>query len=356
MSFPFKDPVVSSPKKDVQKRNKGLKKGFGSRVGRFVVKDEKNPGVGAYEFDRGLIVKSPSQSTRGNYASKCPQISPHIDQGVPSPMHYNVICNDMNNAKNAVPFSPAGINKGKVPWAEPLPNPGPLSYPALSPVQLGASPFIERKQSATFSSATERNSFFDIQSPAPGPAKYNILGSTFKGQHDLEWSRSKGIRFEDIDRDNGVPPPTQYFDEKRDLVKQKKRESLRSSGYIQGTLKGKQNERPKTAIHTFGADVDRFKNSTYGRLDLAALIPAPGYYDDIFRYSINGGKGRVHTAHPNATRSGNNAPPSPKSLQRTPLRITPSSAPSSPTAGNILRHGSIPFKSDEKYHDYEENH
>ena len=67
--------------------------------------------------------------------------------------------------------------------------------------------------------------------------------------------------------------------------------------------------------HTFGADKERFKNSIFGRLDLAAEIPgkmpliffswnrfqidnlhvAPGCYDDIFRYSINRGRGRTST-------------------------------------------------------------
>ena len=301
MSFLFKDPVFISPKKEVAKTLKHRKKGFGSKVRRFDDKPEPVPGVGEYSFDRSLLVKSPSQSKRGQFESKCPQILPHVDKGNPSPMHYNVI--DRSNARTA-PFSPAGFGKGKVPWPDPLPIPGPLSYPVRGRFEYGNSPILDQKKSATFCSTTERDSCFDRKSFAPGPAKYDVVGDTFKGHHDLEWSKSAGIRFEDIDRDNGVPPSTHYFDEKRDMVEKKRAESLRTSGSHPAKLIGKQNEEPKEAIHTFGADADRFKNSTYGRLDLAALIPAPGYYDDIFRYSINGGKGRVKTAtNPNGRKT-----------------------------------------------------
>ena len=49
-----------------------------------------------------------------------------------------------------------------------------------------------------------------------------------------------------------------------------------SSGRIVGrsfSPKGKQNESPSATLHTFGADVERFKHSFCGRLDLAAEAP-----------------------------------------------------------------------------------
>ena len=45
--------------------------------------------------------------------------------------------------------------------------------------------------------------------------------------------------------------------------------------------KGKQNEKKSPAIHTFGADTDRFKHSILGRLDLAAETPGPGWYSPL---------------------------------------------------------------------------
>lgn len=302
----FVDRPSTSPLKELQTKRKNfpLRSGFGSTNDRFDGGVDKNPGVGAYEIDRSFIIRTPSDSKKGNYASKTKRQSfLGNDQGVPSPMHYKVASFDMSNAKNAVPFSPSGMSKGKVPWPDPLPIPGPAAYKTKAAGQYGYSPFVVDKKSASFCSTTGRNSFFDQQSPAPGPAKYDILGQTFEGKHDLEWSRSTGIRFENMGPNNGVPPPTRYFDEANDLVRAKSRDSLRTSGDFSGKLKGKQNERPSATIHTFGADKDRFKNSTYGRLDLAALIPAPGHYDNIFRYSINGGKGRAQTADPTMKKS-----------------------------------------------------
>lgn len=295
----YMDRPQTSPLKELQDNRKTNPRvrGFGCTNARFDDPPNKNPGVGTYEINRSFIIKTPSDSKKGNYSSKTKResfLGP--DSGVPSPMHYKVATYDMANARNAVPFSPSGINKGKVPWPDPLPIPGPAAYKTKASNQYGYSPFIVQKKSATFCSTTGRDSFFDQQSPAPGPAKYQVLGRTFEGKHDLEWSRSTFTRFQDIDRDNGVPPSTRYFDESNDLVKKKSLESLRSVGNFPRKLKGKQNEKPSVALHTFGADKDRFKNSVYGRLDLKAQIPAPGHYDDIFRYSINGGKGRAKTA------------------------------------------------------------
>ena len=56
------------------------------------------------------------------------------------------------------------------------------------------------------------------------------------------------------------------------------RKSMRTAGNYRGRYLGKQNDSRAPALHTFGADKDRFKNSFCGRLDLAALIPGPGSY------------------------------------------------------------------------------
>lgn len=57
-----------------------------------------------------------------------------------------------------------------------------------------------------------------------------------------------------------------------------KKPSLRTVGNFRGRHLGKMNQVP-IVTHTFGADKDRFKNSVFGRLDLAAQIPGPGTYD-----------------------------------------------------------------------------
>jgi hypothetical protein len=175
-----------------------------------------------------------------------------------------------------------------------------------------------KKESATFSSVTERNSVFDQVTAAPPPGKYRIeKADKFfkKAEGDIDWSRGGGRqeRFDHIGKDNHVPPPTSYFptpyfnpattsssgqsllvdgmqlspkknntnlaslDFGGNLAEDSVR-SLRSVGNYRGKLKGKLNERPATT-HTFGADKDRFKNSAFGRLDLIAEIPGPGTYN-----------------------------------------------------------------------------
>ena len=67
----------------------------------------------------------------------------------------------MNDARNAVPFSPSGINKGKVPWPDPVATPGPGAYQTKGRFEYGYSPHITTKRSATFCSIVGRDSFFD---------------------------------------------------------------------------------------------------------------------------------------------------------------------------------------------------
>jgi hypothetical protein len=88
-------------------------------------------------------------------------------------------------------------------------------------------------------------------------------------------NRSQYKRFQDLGMDNKVPGPGKYFDTNTEEQNEQMRDSLnhRTVGRIFRKPLGKQNEKPKIAVHTFGADVHRFKHSFLGRLDLAAEAP-----------------------------------------------------------------------------------
>mmetsp|Transcript_28708 Transcript_28708/g.39403 ORF Transcript_28708/g.39403 Transcript_28708/m.39403 type:complete len:1855 (+) Transcript_28708:3-5567(+) len=328
LNYSYNEQRSQTPLRRFQETRNALspQKGFGSAVLRFGP-DElfPNPGVGQYNIDpppdennnyrSSLLSTSPSLSQKGfgtSFLSKTPQITPFVDRKVPGPASYDIktfsLVSNHNTGKNA--FTPS--KKGRVPWNEPNPYPGPSDY--YINWDPGNSPFMERKKSSTFCSTTARDSFFDKQSPAPGPATYNIGVSSLSGNHDMVWSRKSIDRFDHIGKDNEVPAPTRYFDDRHDYIIEKSHSSLRAVGTnnFSGKSLGKQNEKPIVAMHTFGADKDRFKNSIFGRLDLAAEIPAPGCYDDIFRYSINKGRGRTApTALLKGTGAANRSPSPP---------------------------------------------
>jgi len=107
---------------------------------------------------------------------------------------------------------------------------------------------------------------------APGIGKYS-LPDDIAHVNTFAWSKSTYKRFQEFGRDNNVPSPTRYFSDEPVQI-----ENRRIVGNFKGPYMGKQNESPSAALHTFGADKDRFKHSFCGRLDLKAMEPGPGEY------------------------------------------------------------------------------
>lgn len=122
-----------------------------------------------------------------------------------------------------------------------------------------------------------------FRSGVPNAGKYNLSGTETVPIPAFFWSRSTYKRFQNMGMDNKVPGPGAYFDKK--INEKREEEFLKSNARVVGALRGvkylgKQNDKPVSAIHTFGADKDRFKHSFMGRLDLKAEIPGPGSYND----------------------------------------------------------------------------
>lgn len=270
-------------------------KAFGSSTTRFELDElSPNPGVGSYNIDHenSLIRRTPSVSKRGDYASKSLRLTPQPINHVPGPGQYNLP--DLSylepwQRRPSTAFVASG--KGRVPFPDPNPYPGPSDY--YINFNPGESPILKKKISATFASKSGRDSFFDALSPAPPASKYWVQNSSLGANHDVAWHKSTFVRMQQIGYDNQVPGCHRYFDDRVSYEKK----SMRSCGNYRGKLMGKQYESPVEAVHTFGADKERFKDSVYGRLDLKALIPGPGTYDDIHRSAKERAKSaRVTTA------------------------------------------------------------
>ncbi len=314
-----------SPIKITQERRQQFvpQPGFGRSSSRFGFDElNPNPGVGSYETNVGtLLRRTPSLSSKGygnSFVSKSPKIAPFIDLGNPGPADYDIPSFTQSpkyKQRPSTSFIQSGDGK-RVPFAPPNDYPGPSDYHInYFP---GKSPLLIHKKSATFESVTDRNSFFDQVSPSPPPGKYRIerADKIYKSASgDINFAKSsREERFNHIGRDNHVPGPHTYFqtpvqyspgksvhgqdNTNRSPPRSPSRgvdsqhslhegsitddhtvKSLRSvGGQHRGKLLGKQNERA-APMQTFGADKDRFKNSTFGRLDLIAEIPGPGSYN-----------------------------------------------------------------------------
>eukprot|EP01038_Epipyxis_sp_PR26KG_P008481 gene8481-11464_t len=275
-------------KRDARKQYLSVTSGFGSTTTRFPFDTKTsscNPGVGTYTLipshSTTLLLDSPSISKKGKgngFASKTIKLKPVVDSGVPGPNAYKIQSigeseKSINSNRPSTAFVSSG--KGRVPFDPPKPVPGPSDY--YINYDPGRSKILTNKTSATFASKSLRDSMYDVVSPAPPVGKYNVLESP-KISVLVDFSKNANfVRFDHIGKDNEVPGPHRYFDDRE--VLEVKRKSLRTVGNYKGKLLGKLNERPSTVMHTFGADKDRFKNSVFGRLDLKALIPGPGTYD-----------------------------------------------------------------------------
>lgn len=310
---------------------------FGSATDRFSEYLTPVPGVGRYNLEvdgeSNLLKKSPSISKRGyvaSFVSKAPKLSFIEDKGTPGPCSYDIYQGTLSvppegEGRPMTAFIPSG--NGRVPFPPPNKVPGPAAY-HIHP-DPGTSPLLRYKPSATFESKSKRESFIQINdvpsaakykphlvspnalsspprrirtmngdlAPPPGEAPRHTPGSPIplsepkiplKG--DIVFYKSTYTRFQDIGKDNKVPGPQQYFTDsmEEDYFPEK---TLRSCGTYHGKYVGKLQSEKRRPPHTFGADLDRFKDSVYGRLDLKAQIPGPGtYFDDLnFFSSINAG-------------------------------------------------------------------
>lgn len=273
------------------------REGFGTSSTRFDTNASFTPGVGSYnvtpEYQSALLIESPSVSRRGykgSFGSKTPKFPPTLDSGVPGPNSYSLDATSIasvglsraSSPTRSAAFTPSG--KGRVPFPDPQPIPGPNSYsPKENP---GVSPLLQNKPSSTFLSHSKRDSFIRV-SETPSPVAYHPGFHPPKEhvQSDIQWSKSPQTRFQDLGKDNRVPGPQRYFNPELDAQLFDSNRSLRSCGSYRGPYVGKQSERG-TALPTFGVDKDRFKHSFCGRLDLIAEIPGPGaYHDDLNVFS-----------------------------------------------------------------------
>jgi len=162
-------------------------------------------------------------------------------------------------------------------------------------------PAMLKKPTSAFSSESRRDSFIKF-SDVPGPGEYSIKEGATKVDHTFAWSKSKAKRGYEIDMALLASSPIDMS------AIDKARISMRTAGNYRGKYLGKQNASRAPAMHTFGADKDRFKNSFCGRLDLIAQIPGPGTYSlpklgqDIkngIRFTASG-NGRVPFLPPSA--------------------------------------------------------
>mmetsp|Transcript_13229 Transcript_13229/g.19930 ORF Transcript_13229/g.19930 Transcript_13229/m.19930 type:complete len:366 (+) Transcript_13229:61-1158(+) len=265
--------------------------GFGSRNVRFDDHVSDIPGPGFYFEDKNNIVKkSASLSKKGfgnAFVSKSNRLRPVVlNDHVTGPGYYQPKeINEIYQPGKPGQFNTSGIDKGRVPFPDPSsygPRPGPGEYKADANFLPG---YLRKKPTSTFSSKSGRESFLTstVNANTPSPLTYNPNITSTLPEKKVMWSKSQYKRFQDLGVDNKVPGPGRYFDTRSDEEKRREYESKnkRTCGRKVTKLLGKQNEKPKFTVHTFGADVNRFKHSFLGRLDLAAESPGPGWYTEL---------------------------------------------------------------------------
>lgn len=262
--------------------------GFGSRAQKLKQTPSDVPGPGFYhknisQDESTLLRKSASLSKKGfsnAFVSKSDRLRDvTLNKNLAGPGHYAPkTVDEIFTHKCGAIFAQSG--NGRVPYEDPMRD-GLRAGPGQYRVDANFVPnYIRNKPTAAMRSKSKRESFLITPSKdTPAPTAYNPnIKSTLPDRHTF-WSKSKWIRFRDLGVDNLVPGPGMYFDELQDEGRQNE---LREGNHrIVGkkyTPKGKQNENRSFAIHTFGADTDRFKHSILGRLDLAAETPGPGWY------------------------------------------------------------------------------
>ena len=255
----------------------GESKAFGVSSKRFNHSKNNNPGPSYYYKKTSLQKSDLSVSKRGfgnGFASKADKIAYPKNNGIPGPASYK-LAQLGEGIEGGIKFATSGSNVSKL---APQSIPGPNSYKIKGYHEMVWAPHMLKKSTAAFSSNSKRDSFIKDKSDIPGPGDYNIKEGATRVNKTFAWSKSKGERFADNERAQ-TPGPADYFLSEFDMEEiERARLSLRSAGNFRGKYLGKQNASKAPALHTFGADKERFKNSFYGRLDIQALIPGPGSY------------------------------------------------------------------------------
>ncbi len=252
---------------------------FNSTANRFDSSEITDiPGVGRYNVNNYSMTKSsPSVSKKGygclaSKKEKLTDLYPRSD--TPGPGAYRV---KMLPAGRQIQFTSTGKN-GRQPYDMPELTPGPYDYK----IKLDITPqLLKNKPSYFMCSKSGRQSFLAAVSDAPGVNKYQ-LPDEFQDpkKTSFQWSKSTWVRFRDIGVDNKVPPSTKYFSSNEFICAQQK--GTRPYGKFKVKFLGKQNDSRSAALHTFGADKDRFKHSFCGNLAEKAELPGPNAYQLCF--------------------------------------------------------------------------
>jgi len=239
---------------------------------------DENPGVNSYD------VYGP-QPAKGLGFSKV-KLKSIFDTrpGIPGPNSYNLEV-DVSKRTRGCRFVQSRAER--TPFDKPQPVPGPNSYIVQLPRE---APRLRHLRSASFRSESQRDSEFGKTGPGPGigryvlqtankwaqPKNFNPLIHTFGPIKDRFSNSFQG----DLAMAAAVPGPGMYAVNKQSFQRSRQPTPVpgrRMCKTPQGYL-GKQNE-VGNKPHTMGADKDRFKNSIYGRLDLAAESPGVGEYN-----------------------------------------------------------------------------
>jgi hypothetical protein len=272
--------------------------GFGVSTLRFDSSATITPGVGAYnispEFRSPLSIESPSISKRGykgSFGSKSPKFEPYHDSGVPGPNAYTLdqfsigVTGSPRPSSPSPPrsacFSPTTKERGRIPFPDPNPYPGPNAY--LIHPHPGISPLLVHKGNATFLSKSKRDSFIQ-PSATPSPVHYHpyenkLFDPLQSVLGDTQWSKSSYHRFSDLGRDNLVPGPDRYFNPNHNEQYQQEKQqekSLRTVGNYRGQYLYKHSLKSKQQFSSFGIPKNRFQNSIFSIVDHKSFIQAFG--------------------------------------------------------------------------------
>jgi len=202
--------------------------------------------------------------------------------GTPGPNSYNLEV-DVSRRARGCRFVQSGAER--TPFDKPQPVPGPNSYLVQLPRE---APRLRHLRSASFRSESKRDGEFTKAGPGPGVGRYVL-------QTANSWSQPKNRnaavhtfgpikdRFAnsfhgDLAASAAVPGPGMYDVNKRSFQRLRQPTPVPGQRLRKTMFLGKQNEIGNKP-HTMGADKDRFKNSIYGRLDLAADSPGVGEYN-----------------------------------------------------------------------------
>ena len=265
-----------------------------SQEDRFIEPYNEVPGPAAYAGD--LLRPLTRSGGRIGTAVLPSSLAPLNNN--PGPNSYQ-IQDDVSKRCKAIKFQSSG--KGRQPFPNPPPTPGPNAYRLRFPKEY-VPRHIKRKPMGTFVSRSKRDSFVGKVSDGPGAGKYAVpTGNRWElpsyvrlppGFHTFGANVSRYVYMGNLNHSASVPGPGAYQLKGLGVPRRERPATAGGGGGGGGggglgssasapRLLGKQFERGVMPEHTFGADKDRFKDSAFGRLDLAALLPGPCAYDVV---------------------------------------------------------------------------